>query len=235
MMRNIILLITLILLSLIACEKEAIQISKEDRLPKLPLSYLALGDSYTIGQGVDSVASFPAQLTARLRADSIPIKALRIVARTGWTTDELQTAIDDTDLMNTYDFVSLLIGVNNQFRGYSEQTYAQEFEALLQQAIAFARGNRDNVFVLSIPDYAFTPFGLSRDTASISAGIDRFNAINKNITETYGVAYYDITSISRMGLEQPDLVADDRLHPSGEQYCLWIRGFYDSVKAQLLD
>ena len=234
-MRNLsLIVIYLFIFCISSCQTEKATLVKEDRLPKLPLKYLALGDSYTIGQSVDSVNCYPAQLAARLTEDSINIESLRIIARTGWTTDELQNAINGADLQADYDFVSLLIGVNNQFRGYSEQIYEQEFESLLQQAIFFAKGNKEKVFVVSIPDYAFTPYGQSR-AAEITAGIDRFNTINKRITESYEVAYYDITPISREGIEKPELVALDRLHPSAEQYRLWVASFYEGVKEQLLD
>lgn len=183
-------------------------------------SYLALGDSYTIGHAVPASERFPEQLMDSLWSDRTD-KSLRVIATTGWTTDELQAGIDTaTALGNDYDMVSLLIGVNNQYRSYPIDTYRVEFTALLEQAIAFADGDTSRVFVVSIPDYAYTPFG--NGNATISAGIDAYNAINKDITESYGVAYFDITPISREGLSDPALVAEDGLHPSGKQYGRWV-------------
>ncbi|MCH5598811.1 GDSL-type esterase/lipase family protein [Niabella ginsengisoli] len=144
-------------------------------------SYLALGDSYTIGESVRQDESFPYQLASILRTDSIDLLTPKIVARTGWTTDELQVAINSENIQQQFDIVTLLIGVNNQFRGYSQSQYRKEFKALLQQAVSFAGGNKKHVFVISIPDWAVTPFGKNsgRNTATISAEIDAFNAINR--------------------------------------------------------
>lgn len=193
------------------------------------INYLALGDSYTIGQSVEENESYPVQLGDSLSNSGYTIEEVRIIAKTGWTTDELQTAIDDTeDLAESYDLVSLLIGVNNQFRGRTTNTYTPEFEALLQQAINFAGGNKDRVFVLSIPDYAYTPFG--NGSTQISEGIDQYNVVNKNIAEGLGVAYFDITSISREGLDDTALVASDGLHPSGKQYTEWVKLILPEVK-----
>lgn len=201
--------------------------------PPSALTYLALGDSYTIGQSVKEEERYPLQLADSLRAHGKDIGNVKIIAKTGWTTDELADAIEAANISDsTYDFVSLLIGVNNQFRGRPVSSYKPEFEALLDQAIAFADGNKDRVFVVSIPDYAFTPFG--NGSASISAGIDAYNAANREITEQKGVLYFDITPISRKGLEDPTLVASDGLHPSGKQYKQWVElmlpGVLDMLK-----
>lgn len=196
-------------------------------------TYLALGDSYTIGESVAEAERYPNQL-----ADSLFILArtkitpVDIVARTGWTTAELQAGIAAReDLLPTYDLVSLLIGVNNQFRGYDIDEYEIEFRELLEQAITFANNRPERVFVISIPDYAYTPYGSG--SASISAGIDDFNAVNQAITAEYGINYFNITLISREGLNQPDLVASDGLHPSGKQYGRWVNSFWPAV-AQML-
>ena len=155
-----------------------------------------------------------------------------IVARTGWTTDELNQGINQrTDLRETYDLVSLLIGVNNQYRGYSIDQFALDFAALLNRAILFAGGRAERVFVLSIPDYAYTPFG--GGDMDISEEIDAFNAVNAQITMDRGVRYFDITPISRRGLDQPDLVAGDGLHPSGKQYGLWVQQMLLTVRGML--
>lgn len=184
-------------------------------------AYLALGDSYTIGQSVAVKERFPVQLLDSLFPNSLENKEVKIIAQTGWRTDQLQTAIDkDTELKSKYDLVSLLIGVNNQYQGASIETYKVEFRALLEKAIVLAGNDKSKVFVVSIPDYAYTPFG--KGSATISQEIDEYNAINKEITDSFGVKYHDITPISREGLNDPTLVASDNLHPSGKQYTKWV-------------
>lgn len=195
--------------------------------------YLALGDSYTIGQSVAVADRYPIQLETQLESDSINIDTTVIIAKTGWTTFNLKNAIIAADLTDTFDLVSLLIGVNNQYQGLSIGEYENEFEELLQTAIDFAGGKKENVFVVSIPDYAYTPFG--NGDATISQEIDDFNLVNKTITDSIGISYYDITPISREGLDKPELVASDNLHPSGEQYSRWVNLFYDEVKLKMED
>ncbi len=184
------------------------------------LSYLALGDSYTIGESVKESERWPNQLALALNNKGVAVSPPKIIATTGWRTDNLMDAIIKADLRHDYDLVSLLIGVNNQYQRKPADQYAIEFEDLLKTAIQMAKGKPTNVFVVSIPDYGYTPFGLSRKE-SISKQIDEFNAINKKITEKYKVAYYNITDISRKGLDEPSLVATDKLHPSGKMYTLW--------------
>ena len=184
-------------------------------------SYLALGDSYTIGESVKEAERFPNQLADSLAADGIKLSTVKIVARTGWTTDELDNGINAAGLSNnTYNMVTLLIGVNNQYRGRSVEDYKPSFSALLDRAIQFAGGKKERVIVVSIPDYAYTPFG--RGQKSISEGIDQYNAANEALTKAKGVAYAQITPISRQGLNDPNLVAGDGLHPSGKQYGQWV-------------
>ena len=196
-------------------------------------TYLALGDSYTIGESVQESERFPNQLANSLRADGIKIGAVKIIARTGWTTDELQSGIGVSNLTSdsTFDMVSLLIGVNNQYRGRSVEEYKLSFTALLERAIQFAGGNKAHVVVVSIPDYAYTPFGGGRQ--SISTSIDQFNAANEAITRSKGIAYAQITPISREGLNDPSLVATDGLHPSGKQYSQWVSVIKPLAKAFL--
>ncbi len=193
-------------------------------------TYLALGDSYTIGESVKESERFPNQLADSLRADGTKISVVKIIARTGWTTDELQTAINTSGLTadSTFSMVSLLIGVNNQYRGRSVEEYKPSFTALLERAIKFAGGKKERVVVVSIPDYAYTPFGRGQQT--ISTGIDQFNAANEAITRSMGVAYAQITPISRNGLNDPTLVATDGLHPSGKQYGQWVSVIKPIVK-----
>ena len=193
--------------------------------------YLALGDSYTIGESVAEDERYPVQLGERLFPDSSNTE-IRIIARTGWTTDDLALALDTTtDLRQSYDLVSLLIGVNNQYQGRSLENYEVEFRGLLERALELAGNNVGSVFVVSIPDYAYTPFGGGSTT--ISQEIDAFNAANKSITIDYGVQYFDITPISREGLNEPELVAADGLHPSGEQYRRWVELMIDDVRRML--
>jgi len=186
------------------------------------LTYLALGDSYTIGESVNQSERWPVQLVTRLQADSVDIQSPKIIARTGWTTDELQNGIDAAKIDQTYDFVSLLIGVNNQYRNYDIKQYIKEFEELLKQSIAFADNDKTRVFVVSIPDYGVTPFGMNRDPEQIGKEIDEYNAIAKDFADQYGVQYFNITEISRKAKEDPELVAGDGLHPSGKMYSEWV-------------
>lgn len=185
------------------------------------LTYLALGDSYTIGESVKESERWPVQLAKALTKKGVKVSSPLIIATTGWRTDNLKEAIVNAKLKNQYDLVSLLIGVNNQYQGKPASQYAVEFEALLKMAIQLARGKASNVFVVSIPDYGYTPFGLAKKE-SISKQIDEFNAINQRIAEQYKVAWYNITDISRQGLIDPSLVAEDGLHPSGKMYTLWV-------------
>ena len=156
-------------------------------------TYLALGDLYTIGESVPAEQRWPVQLAELLSKEGFAVGEPRIVARTGWTTGELHAAIRQEELIETYDLVSLLIGVNNQYRGYSLEAYRQEFAGLLEQAIAFAGGDPGRVLVLSIPDWSVTPYAEGRDRPAIAAAIDHFNHINREETEKHGASYIDVT------------------------------------------
>jgi lysophospholipase L1-like esterase len=193
--------------------------------------FLALGDSYTIGQSVSINERWPVQLIDSLKAKGISCFDPQIIATTGWRTDNLKAAIQDANLSNSYNLVSLLIGVNNYYQGGSVSAYVPEFEELLDIAIDLAGGDKDHVFVVSIPDYGYTPFGISNQPA-ISAGINTFNNANKSITEGNGVTYIEITDISRLGIQQPELVAADGLHPSGKMYTQWVRRILDKITVQ---
>ncbi|MCI5082506.1 MAG: SGNH/GDSL hydrolase family protein [Saprospiraceae bacterium] len=198
------------------------------------IRYLALGDSYTIGESVAAEARFPAQLSDSLSANGYAVEELKIVATTGWTTSRLLQELSDVAIDRNYNLVSLLIGVNNQYRGFDFAIYEQEFPALLSKAIAYANGNKDRVFVVSIPDYAYTPFGQSgANPDQISMQLDRYNAYADSICQTRSIPFYQITDISRKGLEEPELVADDNLHPSGLMYQRWVESFLESVILQL--
>ena len=196
-------------------------------------SYLALGDSYTIGESVATTENFPNQVAGMMKSDSIVIEPVRIIAKTGWTTDELEDGIVASNavdpLRTLYDFVSLLIGVNNQYRGRDVTNYKNEFEALLKKAIQFAGNKSDHVVVVSIPDWGFTPFANGSDRKKIASEIDAYNEANKKIAAQYHVHYIDITSWTREAFNNKTMVADDGLHPSGKEYKRWaqkIAGFF---------
>lgn len=186
------------------------------------LSFLALGDSYTIGEGVPEAARWPVQLAAAVRTGGIALADPRILATTGWTTDELWAAMDAAEPLGRWDLVSLLIGVNNQYRGRSLEEYRGEFARLLERAIALAWGRAGRVLVLSIPDWGVTPFGQAsgRDPATIAAELDAFNAANREEAGRRGVAYVDIAPVSRrLGATE---VTEDGLHPSAALYAEWV-------------
>jgi lysophospholipase L1-like esterase len=182
---------------------------------------LCLGDSYTIGESVLPTENFPNQTIGLLRKAGYTFHDPEIVAKTGWTTDELQAAIDKHSFKDSYDFVTLLIGVNNQYRGRTVGDYKPGFESLLKQAIQFANNNAEHVIVLSIPDWGATPFASDRDTKQIAVEIDSYNAANRALAEQYKVGYIDITPASRKGARDRSLVATDGLHPSAKQYTKW--------------
>lgn len=184
------------------------------------IRYLALGDSYTIGESVSEEERFPNQLGSLLDAQGYPAD-VTIIARTGWTTDELWDGIQKVDVKSPYDLVSLLIGVNNQYRGYDSNEYREGFRFLLNKAIEYAGGDTNHVFVFSIPDWGVTPFAADRDAKQIAKEIDLFNSINREEAEKASVHYVDITPISRKAVNEPALIAGDGLHPSGEMYAQW--------------
>ncbi|HUB88897.1 MAG TPA: SGNH/GDSL hydrolase family protein [Dyella sp.] len=186
----------------------------------MPLRYLALGDSYTIGEDVPAQARWPVQLVEKLRKQGIAIDDPQIIAVTGWTTDELSVGMDQAALAPEYDLVTLLIGVNNQYRGRSAQDYREQFRALLLRAVTLAGRRAARVVVVSIPDWGVTPFGYAsgRDVRQIAHELDQFNALAREEAEHAGAPFVNITGISR---EHAGLVASDGLHPSGAQYALW--------------
>lgn len=186
------------------------------------VKFLALGDSYTIGESVPVRERWPELLIDALQLKGLDCVDPKIIATTGWRTDNLKNAITAAKLSPDYNLVSLLIGVNNYYQGKSVESYAPEFEELLNIAIALAGGHQKHVFVVSIPDYGYTPFGKGQQ-AVISQGIDVYNATNKSIAAKLGVKYYNITDISRRGLDEPELVANDGLHPSGKMYAAWVK------------
>ena len=186
--------------------------------------FLALGDSYTIGEGVATEERWPAQLARRLRAQGLAIGEPEVIARTGWTTDELATAIDAAAPQPPHALVSLLIGVNNQYRGRPLDEYAAQFGALLATAIAQAGGESGRVVVVSIPDWGTTGFARAegRDAAAIALAIDAFNAVARDATLGAGAAFVDVTTVSREAGDAPAMLVADALHPSAAQYALWV-------------
>lgn len=186
-------------------------------------NFLALGDSYTIGEGVAPAGRWPAQLAARLRAEGIGVADPRIVAKTGWTTGELAAAMDGAALTRPYALVTLLIGVNNQYRGLALPEYRRQFAALLQRAIALAGGRPQRVLAVSIPDWGVTRFARDegRDAAAIGCAIDAFNAAARAEAIGAGAGWVDVTAISRSPGARGELAADG-LHPSAVQYGRWV-------------
>ena len=203
-------------------------------IPSRSIRYLALGDSYTIGESVTEHERLPNQLAGliksspQFRETGMEVEVTTI-ARTGWTTDELWQGIQANPPQGTYDLVSLLIGVNNQYRGYDVNEYREQFRFLLNKSIEYAGGDVNRVIVLSIPDWGVTPFAADRDADAISKEIDMFNAVNQEETESAGAHYVDITPASRQALNDSSQVAFDGLHPSGKMYKLWAEQALPSV------
>jgi lysophospholipase L1-like esterase len=184
--------------------------------------YLALGDSYTIGESVAEADRWPNQLTDLLVNKGIPTD-ITIIARTGWTTSELWQGIQEQEVDPPYDLVSLLIGVNNQYRGYDINEYREQFIFLLNKSIEYAGGDPNRVIVLSIPDWGMTPFAWGRNAQQIANDIDAFNAVNREESKKTNVHYVDVTPISRQVVNDPSLIAADGLHPSGKMYAMWAK------------
>lgn len=184
-------------------------------------TYLALGDSYTIGQSVGITERFPAQTNTLLKSTGIKMAEPRYIATTGWRTNDLAAAINSQNPQGPFDVVSLLIGVNDQYQLRDTNGYRERFRQLLLKSISLAGNKRNHVFVLSIPDYSVTPFAASSDTAFIRIQIDQFNAINRQVTTMESCNYLDITASTREAAYDLSLLASDRLHPSGKEYGKW--------------
>ena len=195
-------------------------------------SYLALGDSYTIGEQVPFYENFPNQTIQLLRKhfkESHQFNAAEIIAKTGWTTDELMHQMSETAFLPKYDFVSLLIGVNNQYRGLAIENFKIEFTTLLQKAIEFSGGNNNRVFVLSIPNWGVTPFAAERDVNKIATEIDDYNSICKEIAELNNCHFINITTSQRQDAANAEFLAEDKLHPSGKEYSKWAEKLFEGV------
>jgi lysophospholipase L1-like esterase len=196
-------------------------------------TYLALGDSYTIGEQVPATDNFPNQTTRMLRASGIEVTDPVIIATTGWTTDELAASIREHNIRDTFSFVTLLIGVNNQYRGRSIENYEEEFLQLLNTAIAFAGNNSNSVFVLSIPDWGVTPFAADRDRAKVASEIDAYNASCRRIAISKCCHHLDITDSTRVHGNDADYLVADELHPSGKEYGIWAERLTKQIKEEL--
>jgi len=197
------------------------------------LRYLALGDSYTIGESVDESERWPVRLAALLRDRGFRVEAPRVIAKTGWTTDELLEGIRKAAPTGKYDLVSLMIGVNNQYRGRESEEYRMQFRTLLERAVGFASGRADRVIVVSIPDWGVTPFAEGRERGRIAREIDAFNTICREETESRGARYVDVTPLSKEARDDPSLVAEDGLHPSGKMHAAWARLILPEAAAAL--
>lgn len=206
----------LVIIHLLSGCKHKVMPQNNNSTTKKTLSYLALGDSYTKGESVVWQQNWPNQLATTLNAEGITIAPVDIIAQTGWRTDDLKEAINSRN-PEPHDIVSLLIGVNNFYQSKSSESFEPEFEDLLKTAISLAKGNKDKVFVLSIPDYGYTPFGKD-DQARISAGLKQFNEVCEKVCKKYQVKYIYITDITQKGFIEPELVASDGLHPSHIAY-----------------
>ena len=198
----------------------------------MTFSYMALGDIYTIGESVPPKDNFPSQTVKLLNTQ--PARASfnepLIIAKTGWTTDELDNAIDEAAISKNYDIVSLLIGVNNQYRGRSVNEYKTQFDHLLQRAIHYAGNNTKHVFVLSIPDWGVTPFAEGQDKVKIATAIDAYNTTAKNICERHSVVFIDITTSQRADGNKEDFITNDGLHPSAKEYAKWALQLAAAIK-----
>jgi lysophospholipase L1-like esterase len=184
---------------------------------------LALGDSYTIGEGVEGDQRWPEQLARALRTSGIDVAEPRVIATTGWRSDELIKALAGAELAPPYDLVTLQIGVNDQYQDHREATYPQRFVALLRRALELAGNDPARVIVVSIPDYSVTPFVEPGDRRRVSTALERYNRVNRGAATSAGVGYVDITEISRLALGDASLLAADGLHPSGAMYTRWVQ------------
>lgn len=203
-------------------------------MQKKNYSYLALGDSYTIGEGLQQQDNFPSQALYLLKNKGYSIEPLRIVAKTGWTTGDLKDGVmNNITSGERYDIVTLLIGVNNQYQDRALAEYSVQFEELLKMAITFAGNKPSQVFVLSIPDWGVTPFGKSHDPEKIAKEIDSFNVINKTISTNLMVTYIDITRSTREAANDPSLISSDHLHPSAKEYHRWAEKLAIAIQQQV--
>ena len=212
----------LLLITFTACKKDMPQPAVNPTPTEAKMkTFLALGDSYTIGESVPAADQWGMQLAEMLRTEGVAVSNPVTIARTGWTTSELASAIAAADPEPAFDMVTLLIGVNNQYRGQPLASYRTEFYELLETAVRLAKGNPNRVLVLSIPDWGATPFGEGRDRQQITAEIEAFNAAAKELAQIAGVTFIDITPLTRKAAEDLSYVASDGLHYSGKMHREW--------------
>lgn len=221
----------LLVFLLIGCKEESAP-EVDNTVRETSYTYLALGDSYTIGESVAPEERWPVQLTEELRAEGLPMRDPVIIATTGWTTQDLLRAMDDRLNNEKYDLVSVSIGVNNQYQGKSTAEYREDLYEVFKRAITHSKNGVQGVFAVSIPDYGATPFGAD-NAEEIARELEEFNRIFEEVATEFSVPFYDITPISKRAAQEPDLVAEDGLHPSGKMYQLWVDHFFEKVKAKL--
>jgi len=203
-------------------EKNITAIFKKNYIGKNTSKFLALGDSYTIGQSVEVNERWPVQFLKELKATTNVIDTLQIIAQTGWRVDQLKEAMNSSDLESPYGIVSLLIGVNNQYQGQNANDFRPEFIEILEKSLKLVENRTERLFVISIPDWGASPYGFGFDRAKVSKEINEFNSVVKEESEKRGLRYFDITTISRRALIDRTLIASDGLHPSGKMYKLWV-------------
>jgi len=226
---NLFVLTFLILVSISCTHQDKIQMNNHNNSGQL-INYLALGDSYTIGQGLEESERWPNQLGQKLEENGYEIGAIDIIAKTGWTTTNLINNIELTEL-GEFNLVSLLIGVNNQFQNKSFEIFRSEFDLLVEKSIQITGSNK-RVFILSIPDYGVTPFG-SSNSDMIAQELDMYNDYMNQRCFEQNISFVNITEISRQLADSPGSLAEDNLHPSGSQYAKWVKELFPKVIALL--
>lgn len=233
-MRSVLIVLGLLIFMMSCSSSSEALKPEESEIPDSPdnLSYLALGDSYTIGESVSEDMRWPVQLVKKLREKDLKINSPKIIAKTGWTTDNLLNAMDANLGNEKYDLVSVLIGVNNQYQNKSIVDYEADLNTIFTEAIEQSKNGKEGVFIVSIPDYGATPFGAS-NAEEIGREIAEFNAILKKVSDQFDLKYYNITPISKMAKSDRSLVANDGLHPSGKMYSLWVDLFVEDIFKKL--
>jgi lysophospholipase L1-like esterase len=226
----------IIVLLAVSCSnsKESIQISHKETIQKEGLSYLALGDSYTIGESVDENYRWPVLLANELNEQGISTQAPVIIAKTGWRTDELIAALKQHEFDEKYDIISILIGVNNQYQGKDLATYKSDLVTLVELATNYSKRGKAGIFAFSIPDYGVTPFA-AKDEKRISEEIAVWNSAYKTVMEKLGIQFYDITPISIEAKDDKSLIAKDELHPSEKMYKVWVNKYANSIISDVLE
>jgi len=191
-----------------------------------PYSFIALGDSYTIGEGVNEDERWPNQFVDVAYENGVDFDQPMIIAETGWKTYDLLNAINQTNFTKKYDYISLLIGVNNQFNSRPIDEFEEDLNKLMDEMKRIKK-NDGSIIIISIPDWGYTPFGESSDMSDISEQINLFNSSLRKFATTNGLKYVDVTEISRRGINEPDLITNDNLHPSGIMYLEWAKKIYN--------